>query len=380
MYKKLLPAVLFFLACLPAPGLCSTTLSDRWGEIHDNLESILELIDDRKDAPDWSLIPFRQTQKTIRGDMEDLIDEVISHLGVTDFSELKQDINECRGRITSLNKKIATLKAERLLAPESVSSWKIFTKDMEDYDEDIRDYEEKVRANEAAIAENKSILLDKLHESGIDIDQEQLDVLVFSVTGDDDLELISVFHNVKIITGKLRDLTFESNENIDTAKKYYGMHTVLLKILLVLQGHYLDKVETAYLPTIDSIIQENRELMARTRELLGSAPAEHKPMYRANLEAQQLTDKTAELYKRYLRSNMKRVGASIASIQKEYQVAENTYNTVNTAYALISVMAASDQFFQALSELQVPDLLRFENADMRNEFMKLTQVLSDKMD
>jgi hypothetical protein len=158
------------------------------------------------------------------------------------------------------------------------------------------------------------------------------------------------------------------------------MHVVLLKTLLFLQGTYIERIEKDHLPALQSIAEENQALMAQTEALLEDCAPQHREQYIANLEAQRLTDKTADLYMRYLRGNRERVETSRSKILKEYQVAENTYHTVSTAYALIAVMRSADRFFNALSALQTPDLLTFDNREMREEFRKLTSKMTKDQD
>jgi len=218
-------------------------------------------------------------------------------------------------------------------------------------------------------------LLEKIREIGLHLEEEQVDTLIYSVTGDDDVEMIAVFENIKIITGKLKEMTADSKENIETAKRYYGMHAVLLKILLFLQETYMDRVQNEYLPELDRLETENRALMEKTEGLLANSEKEHRFLYRSNLQAQKLTEKTIEIYKRYLENSQGRIAYSRKKIRKEYEVAENTYHTVSTAYALISMMQNSDGFFRSLNKLQVPELLKFDNHAMKLEFEKITAKL-----
>jgi len=109
---------------------------------------------------------------------------------------------------------------------------------------------------------------------------------------------------------------------------------------------------------------------------MGASKSQHRGVYKANLHAQELTEKTAMLYGKYLRKNRDRIKRSESEIEKEYRVAENTYDTVSTAYTLASMMKKSDSFYRALAPLQIPDLLKFKNKEMKMEFQKLTQKMS----
>lgn len=351
---------------------------EQWDRLHSELEKALELINEQLNAPDSSWIPFKTDKASIEDDIEALLDEAISVLNVSDLSRIKGQIREAQTQIRKFRKEISRLQTQKLMAPEEVADWKVWKKDVSDYETRIADYRKAIADNEARIEALKAEFIEKVATTGVKLDSDQIDTLIYSITGDDDVEMISVFNNVKLLTIKLKDLTRDSRENIETARRYYGMHVVLLKTLLYLQGTYIARIDSDYLPALRAIETDNAELMKKTEALLADSEPRHRGQYEANLAAQALTDKTVKLYMRYLAANRKRVTASRSQIEREYEIAENTYHTVSTAYALIEVMRNADQFFDSLSALQVPDLLTFDNREMKEEFKKLTSKMAEE--
>ena len=351
---------------------------EQWDRLHSELEKALELINEQRKAPDSSWIPFKTDKASIEDDIEGLLDEAISVLNVSDLSRIKAQIREAQTQIRKFRKQISRLQTQKLMAPEEVADWKVWKKDVSDYETRIADYRKAIADNEARIEALKAEFIEKVATTGVKLDSDQIDTLIYSITGDDDVEMISVFNNVKLLTTKLKDLTRDSRENIETARRYYGMHVVLLKTLLYLQGTYIARIDSDYLPALQAIEADNAELMKKTEALLADSEPRHRGQYEANLAAQALTDKTVKLYMRYLAANRKRVTASRSQIEREYEIAENTYHTVSTAYALIEVMRNADQFFDSLSALQVPDLLTFDNREMKEEFKKLTSKMAEE--
>ena len=208
------------------------------------------------------------------------------------------------------------------------------------------------------------------------VDREQVETLVYSVTGDDDVRLVSVFNNVKLITAELQRLTSEANENIEMAKRYYGMHTLLLRILLNLYGSYEHKIDDVYQVRIAEIIKKQEELIQRTVEKINSEPAKYRGIYKTNLAAQGLTVRTAKMYADYLRKNRKRIASAKSGISHEYEVALNTYETVQGAHSLITLMRDANAMLDRISELQTPDLVVFQNIEMKTEFRKITNRIN----
>ena len=352
------------------------SVEEHWDKLHDKLGDTLEMLDTQRKLPDSSWNPLKKDKSDLEDDIEDLLDEAIEILNISDMAQIKEQVNESMDNIRRFEERIGELNTKKMMAPKEEAGWKIWKKDVQDYEEEIEEIREAIAENKRNIEQLKAALLKKINAIGIDLDAEQMDTLIFSVTGDDDIEIISVFNNIKIITQKLKDLSVSSGEQIETARRYYGMHTVLLKILLYLQGRYVEKVDREYVPMLAGIEEENRQLMQQTQSLLQGSQSAHRNLYQANLDAQRLTDRTVTLYRRYLENNKRRMTRSKDQIVQEYRIAENTYQTVSTAHNLIALMRDADTLFNSLNELQIPDLIRFDNSEMKEEFKKLSSKMA----
>lgn len=371
---------LFIFLCFITFSIVSnataSTINDKWNKLHSILDDTLEKFDEQRELPDSSWRPLKKDKESVQKKINHLIEEAISILNISDLSETKKEITKNLAKTKEYKEIISQLQTEKMMAPKDVEGWKLWKKDEKDYEDMIESFRKRIDKNEHKIEKLKIDILQKLRSIGIDLDSEQIDMLVYSVTSDDDIEIISVFNNVKVITNKLKGLSIESGENIELARRYYGMHTVLLKVLLHLQESYNDKVSNEYLPKLDKIYEDNEELVRETKKLLKKSDPQYKSLYESNLEAQRLTEKTINFYKKHLQKSVKRIIVSKKKTLEEYQIAKNTYNTVSTAYSLITLMRNTDKFFNALTDLQIPELLKFENNDMKEEFKKLTSEIN----
>lgn len=377
-YFFVLAAGFILAAFASSTAAMADSVNDHWEKLHGKLDDTLTLMAKKQTLPDHTWNPFKEDKQTLEEKINDLLDEAVEILNISDLSSIKQQISVCQDDIRDYKNRIAELQTQKIMAPEDEPAWKVWVSDAKDYENKIDAYKDQIAQKEQAIAELKAKMLEQLSAEGITLDSEQLDTLIYSVTGDDDIEIISVFHNIKAITVKLRDLSEESAENIDTAKRYYGMHALLLKILLNLQQSYIDRVDGRYIPELSAIEKDTRWLMQKTRSLLSASEPQHRKVYQANLESQQLTDRTILLYRQYLEKNKTRMTRSRQKIFKEYQAAENTYMTVSTAHTLITMMRDADNLYNSINELQIPDLLTFDNTAMKAEFKKLSGRLEKK--
>lgn len=354
----------------------AVTLETVWSEVHPLLSDAVYELDQRAKVPDSSWNPLEADKDSVDAKINDLLDECIEVLGISGMSESKEAIRRLQEDSHNCREKVAELKTERLAAPTKVKKWEVWKKDAESIDAEIKELKIREEENDKRIEGLIDQLLEEMRAIGMKVDREQVETLVYSVTGDDDVRLVSVFNNVKLITTELQRLTSEANENIEMAKRYYGMHTLLLRILLNLYDNYEQKIDTVYMVRIAEIISKQQELIQRTIEKINTEPAKYRGIYKTNLAAQGLTVRTAKLYTEYLRKNRQRVADAKAGISHEYEVALNTYETVQGAHSLITLMRDANAMLDRIAELQTPELIVFQNLEMKNEFRKLTSRIN----
>ncbi len=354
----------------------ASSLEDVWSEVHPLLSEAVSELDLRGSVPDSSWNPLKADKGSVDNKINDLLDECIEILGISGMSETKDAIRDLQNDSRYCREKIAELKTERLAAPKEVKKWEIWKKDVAAIDDKIKELTIREEENGKRVDNMIDVLLEEMRKIGMKVDREQVETLVYSVTGDDDVRLVSVFNNVKLITAELQRLTAEANENIEMAKRYYGMHTLLLRILLNLYENYERKIDDVYQIKIAEIIRKQEELIQRTLEKINSEPPKYRGIYKTNLAAQGLTVRTAKMYGQYLAKNRERIAGAREGITHEYDVAFNTYETVQGAHSLIALMRNANAMLDRISELQTPDLMVFQNSEMKNEFIKLTNRLN----
>ena len=59
-------------------------------------------------------------------------------------------------------------------------------------------------------------------------------------------------------------------------------------------------------------------------------------------------------------------------VRKHHEVAENTLKTVQVSASLSALMTQNESLYRDLMELQMPELVPFENLQMQREFEAVT--------
>ena len=185
--------------CVFTPAAYTESITDQWGKLHAKLDNTLTLLEEKQTLPESTWNPFKEDKQSLDKKINDLLEEAVEILNISDLSSIKKLINECQTDISDYKDRIAELRTKKMMAPKDTADWKIWENDVKDYENKIVTYTENITAKEQSIAELKTRLQEQFSQQGIALDSEQLDTLIYSVTGDDDIEIISVYNNIKAI-------------------------------------------------------------------------------------------------------------------------------------------------------------------------------------
>lgn len=339
-----------------------------WEHVVPTLEDTLDLQDRRGELPDLAWI--REDKVSNRAEIDELLDEAVAILSTSPVQSYRQRVRELQREIERARADIAEHRQRRVAAPAEST---IKTT--------IRDHDQAIEAREADIARMQRELARVEHEftvelrrSGLDLTDEQVAFLLNTVVGDNMVDLGIVFDNVRAITDQLEQLVEQSGEDLQSARRYYGLYVVLLEALKRMHIQIEEAIAEEYIPQIDSISTRAQQLSGETRRLQRESPGKHDQLA-ANLEAQQLTIEAAGVYRQYLLDQSDRVRKARAELEKDIAAAWNTYETVRVTGELVGLVQSSQRLLDGLMNRQVPALRPFENLELRREFEKLTDQL-----
>ena len=342
-------------------------LKEAWGNVVDELQEGKGYIDRLKRAPDSSWIGTDKAD--IREDLDALFDRIVKGLVGSDLKMYKDRMHTLKEKIAQNNAKILTYRERRIGAPEKSTLYT--TKS--DYDEKIKDLKDEngVLRNEMRII--KEDLRQSFADIGVTLSMEQVDVLLSRVDGDDIIQISLVMDTLKYITNQILHLMQESHEELEQARKYYGMHQVLLELVVHIQQKYIDKCNTVYLPKIEKIIHDAKEMTLQTQRLKAQEEdPKRAAVYAHNIEAQQLTLEVAKRYRVDLLRSRDRMIEAQKTALANLKVSKNTYETVSLSADLYDLISQSQEMFTRIEKIQVPDIVPFENLQLQQKYRELT--------
>lgn len=347
-------------------------------QAHGALETALELFDKQQQLPENSELAFydyfSRTKESQRKRVESYLDVAAEALGISKINERRERISELRKQITNLRTNIATYKRERISAPES--TYNPLSVSKKGYDKKIEKAETRIKNAETAIAAEKDYLVQQLNKIGMSISEENVDVLLESITGDEFVRISIIFDNAKNFAGELERLTEESGEDLDTAKRYYGVYLMLLQSVDRLQLKFIEKVDNEYYPQLDKYMVQANENIKAAREAIKQGG--DGKILKENIYNNEVTLDAATFYKQSLDQQKYEMRKANEKIKKNILTATNTYNTAALSKNIASLISTSRRAFDSITSLTVPDLRPFENAKLKDEFSRLAREIQGK--
>ncbi|MGB5832661.1 MAG: hypothetical protein WBG92_11805 [Thiohalocapsa sp.] len=346
--------------------------ADAFGQVWTNLVPMLEdtisLEEAQRELPETAW--FRRDKTDAEVEINQLLDESVAILSISPVQRYRDEIQVLDQRIEAAHADLDKYRKERVAAP----SKSLTARTVADYDRLIDERKQDIRRYRAALADIKTQFADELRAMGLELQDDQVDFLLSTVVGDNIVDLRIVFDNVKSITTQLEQLVRDSEEDLQSARRYYGMYVVLLRALNRMHLDVEQAIEQRYIPQINDIAQRANVLSAETLALARQHP-EKAGVLKANLEAQRLTIDASGVYRDYLKQQLKQVRNARASLEEDIATAWNTYETVRVSGELVGLVKSSQQLLDGLLSRQVPTLRPFQNLEMQREFSKLTEQL-----
>ncbi|MBF0187243.1 MAG: hypothetical protein HQL50_04885 [Magnetococcales bacterium] len=344
-----------------------------WNDTFPKLEEGVTYTERINDAPDFAL--FGDDKESLREDFNELLDEMITLLANDQAIDLRDAIRKHQQAIVKRRGEIQSYKEARISAP--VEHVALTTR--AGYDTKIRAAQADIVRHEGEIVAIQERFAARLRQIGVRIDRDQAAVLLTRVDSNDILQMAVVFEIIRKLTKQLMTLTEESGENLQHARKYYGMHVVLLESVAHMQETYIKHIDTTYLPRLENIIERTRSVQEESREMLkqDSDPT-RRTIYQKNLQAQNLTLRTANIYQENLQNQRNKVQAARNRVEKDRVLAHNTFQTVQLSAQLLSLLKTSQEAFAAVMNLQVPEIVPFENLEMQKKYEELSKALQQQ--
>ena len=266
-------------------------------QAHDALDDALNLFDDAETRPEEGDLRFydflSRTKESQTRKVESYLDVAGDALGISSISNRRQQILDLRESISENQRDISTFKRKRISAPASTFNPLGVTKS--GYDKKIAVAKDAIVQAQNSIEVEKENFVKDLNRIGMDLDSDSIDNLLESITGDEFVRVSIIFDNAKTFAAELERLTNETGEDLEAAKKYYGVYLMLLKTVSRLQEKFVESVDNEYYPKLDEFAAKARKNINEAKRAIAAGGDE--TVLRNNIASNQLTYDAAMFYK-----------------------------------------------------------------------------------
>ncbi len=280
--------------------------------------------------------------------------------------QIRVEYSDCCRRINELEKEIADIRASIAMKSEAPGGA----------------YHRLADKAEVAIEKQEELRRSKIDQTlsrfeayGVTLSPQQAEVLLSRVDAQDIIRMTTVFSIISKMTEQFASAKLQSGENLDVTKKYYGMYIALLELQLFIQNEYLSRLGQEYIPGVSEIRFDAEELHKETRGKIKDSDDKHRLLYEKNLKSQEFTIEVTGIYRDALIEDSEKIKRARELVQKHHDVAENTLKTVQVSADLSSLVSQNESLYREVMELQVPELVPFENLQMQREFEAVTARL-----
>ena len=344
-------------------------------KVHDALEDALGVYQDQETRPKGDDLAFydflSKTKESQQKKVDRYLEAAAEGLGISKINDRRNRIMDMRKAIADSRQDVSVYRRKRISAPEK--SYNPLSVTKSGYDSKITTAEETIKQAEESIAAEKQRLVDDMKKIGMTIKPADVDILLDSITGDEFVRISIMFNNAKNFAGELERLTNESGEDLDAAKKYYGVYLMLLKSIDLMQNEFIKTVDDEYYPKLNQYAEKARENIKQAEEAISQGGS--REILENNIDNNQLTYDAAMYYKQSLARQKYEMIKANESCKRNIITAVNTYRTAALSKELSSLIATSRRAFDSITKLSVPDLRPFENAKMKDEFSRLTKEI-----
>ncbi len=345
-------------------------VNKKWDDLFKKIENAEETYNNLEVAPESAL--FKSDKTSLKKDLDKELSEILFLI-----TEDKVALKYIK-MIRELNKSIQSEKDKITKYKEQI----VFAKNKDEqttYEKNIETSNQTIQIHQTNIDKIKESLIFNLSSAGINFNAEQVEMLISRVDVDNILELTLVYNNLKIVTEQLGKLMEATKDDIKATKKYYAMFVILSEMIVYTQKQYLNKMENVYLPKISKVISDTESIQIKTKMLMSSNKDEnYKATLNNNLRNQSLSFKTATLYKKQLLQQKANVEKALKKSSLDLKITLNTFKTVQISFTLLDIIKESRESFNSLMNIQLPEIIPFENKEMQVEYNKITKEISEK--
>ena len=350
-------------------------IEDKIDSLRLKVDKIMELKESEQSAPGFTIISMSKKDYRIKIDevLEDM-EPILFDGEVVDYSKR---IQRAKALIAESNQKIVQLNEDILFNKDDGG---FFSKSNEELELEKQELEYVIDRSKKLIDDLEYDLKKRLDGIGIKVTREQVRVLTSRVDGDDLAKTFAIFDVTKQISSTLEELMKANSFESSTTVKYYGIYVLLSELLAYAQKSYINKIDDLYLPSIRQIEDDiNQSIKFNNRAIRDASNEQNKKILRQNNESNKFALEVADFYSDVLSGQKKQLERALERTNEQVSVAYSTYDAAAVSFNLLSLINQSEDEFGKILNLQIPEIVPFENDELEQKFNELSEKIIERI-
>lgn len=318
---------------------------------------------------------FKRRFIFFKSDCRVKIDEILLNVEKIVFDDKSLSfflkIEEIENQIKLANFAIASLN-ETLIFAKTDSDSGFFDTSRGAIKNKIKNIEDEITFLNDEILTIEIELQESLFSIGINLSDSQIQKLTGQLDGNELVKIITITDVIKDISDSLGKMMIENSFNPQSAKKYYGIYLLLTDVIIFAQKEYLNTIDEVYLPSISAIMKNSLDSIKLAKKMKRKAVSRvNRNNFDNNIYQEQKNIKVIEILERDLQQQKARIKRALASNYEKNNVALSSYLTTSNAANLQFFVNESESHFSNIIELQIPNIIPFDNKEMEEAYKVL---------
>ena len=318
---------------------------------------------------------FKRRFIFFKSDCRVKIDEILLNVEKIVFDDKSLSfflkIDEIENQIKLANFAIASLN-ETLIFAKTDSDSGFFDTSRGAIKNKIKNIEDEITFLNDEILTIEIELQESLFSIGINLSDSQIQKLTGQLDGNELVKIITITDVIKDISDSLGKMMIENSFNPQSAKKYYGIYLLLTDVIIFAQKEYLNTIDEVYLPSISAIMKNSLDSIKLAKKMKRKAVSRvNRNNFDNNIYQEQKNIKVIEILERDLQQQKARIKRALASNYEKNNVALSSYLTTSNAANLQFFVNESESHFSNIIELQIPNIIPFDNKEMEEAYKVL---------
>ncbi len=349
-------------------------LQDKVDTLRIYIDDVIDLKEEEREASSFTIIGKSKKDYRIK------IDEVLSEIELVLFDG---QIVNYSGKIRKIREKIVSLESQKVILNEDLifasDKKKLLGSSKDEIRDELIEIDRVIKNSYILIDELEYDLKKKLHSLGINVTREQIRVMTTRVDGDELAKSFAIFDVTKQISSTLGELVKKNSFSASTTVKYYGTYVILTEILAFSQREYIRKIEEVYRPAIKKIEEDVNDSIDFAKKSIKSSKSDNnKNILNENIQSNKFTLKVLNQYDEILEIQKKSLEKALEITKEQITVAYSTYDTAANSANLISLINETEDSFSKILDMQLPEIIPFENTELEMKFQEVSgQIISE---